>query len=86
MNYTKSGIIATGAPFSRARSLGEAKLAYETPALLLLTDEGNEIANRFFRSIGCDGERMTVELKAELLANDERFFPFICGVIFGLEK
>jgi hypothetical protein len=81
MNYTKSGIIACGAPNSRARFLGEAKAALETPVLLLLTDEGAELAERFFRSIGT--APTTPEAKAECLA-DPRTFQFLVGIIFAL--
>mgnify|MGYP001607411213 CR=1 FL=1 len=83
MNYTKSGIIANGAPMSRARFSGEAELGWENPTLLLLTDEGRALAERFFRSIGCDPSAMPEEVKARSL-NDPHLTQFLAGVIFAL--
>lgn len=81
MNHTKSGIIAVGSPHSRMRYLGEAKQGLENPALLLLTDEGMNLAERFFRSIGC--APVEPEHKAACL-NDPRLFQFLCGVTYAL--
>ena len=85
MNYTKSGIIAVGAPFSRMRFLGEALRGLENPALLLLTEEGNDLANRYFRSIGCAPEEMPEEVKAETLENHPSLFQFLTGLVYALE-
>lgn len=84
MNYTKSGIIASGAPFSRARFLGEVNLGLENPCLLLLTDEGNTLVDRFFLTLGCEPEKMPTEIKAEKL-HSSSLFQFLVGVKFALE-
>lgn len=84
MNYTKSGIIAVGAPNSRVRFLKEAELGKETPSLLLLTDEGRQLADRFLRSLGYDPSLMSDERKAEYLNTKDELFQFLVGVIFAL--
>lgn len=81
MNYTKSGILAQGAPHSRVRYYGEATQGWEHPSLLLLTEEGTELAKRFYRSIGCNPN--TDEERAELL-NKAELTPFLAGVLFAL--
>lgn len=87
MNYTKSGIIAVGAPNSLARMANEARLSQkETPSLLLLTEEGNDLADRFFKSIGCDPNGMDPETRAEVLnRQDLHLHTFLCGFIHCAE-
>jgi hypothetical protein len=84
MNYTKSGIIATGAPNSRVRFLKEAELGLEHPSLLLLTDEGKQLADRFLRSLGCEPSEMPEDLKSEYLNTKRELYQFLVGVIFSL--
>jgi len=84
MNYTKSGIIAVGSPHSLARSKNEAQNAFDTRYYqsLLLTEEGRNIADRFFVSIGCLPAQMPEEVKAELL-NNPSLFQFLCGYLMA---
>lgn len=84
MNYTKSGIVAVGAPNSRVRFLKEAELGLDNPSLLLLTEEGKQLADRFLRSLGCEPSEMPEELKAEYLNTKGELFQFLAGVIFSL--
>lgn len=59
MNHTASGAVAVGAPNSLARYITEAKRARDVDYnLLLLTDEGKKILNRFASSIGTCFETM----------------------------
>lgn len=67
---------------SRVRFLGEAKQGLENPALLLLTDEGNALADRYFASIGCNPT--TQEGRAEMLLNPS-LFQFLTGTVYALE-
>lgn len=83
MNYTESGIIASGAPHSRARYAAECKAGLESPCLLLLTEEGNEMARRFFRAQGCDPATMPPTIRAEVLMRRE-LYQFLAGVDFAL--
>lgn len=86
MNYTKSGIIAVGAPHSVIRLKNELENALEKDlCLLLLTEEGEEVVRRFSRVEGCDWESMTTESKAEIL-NRPNAWKYFSGVLFGLMK
>lgn len=84
MNYTKSGIIACGAPHSAIRSKNEVQNALDTrySQSLLLTEEGRNIADRFFVSLGCCPAEMPEETKAELL-NDPKLFQFLVGYLMA---
>jgi hypothetical protein len=84
MNYTKSGIISVGAPHSLARSKNEAQNAFDTQCYqsLLLTEEGRNIADRFFISIGCLPIEMPEEVKAESL-NNPSLSQFLCGYLMA---
>lgn len=86
MNHTKSGIIACGAPGSRVRYQGECEEGLKNPVSLLLTDEGNALANRFFRAVGCDPDTMPEEVKAATLKQHEHaaLFHFLAGASFTL--
>jgi len=86
MNYTKSGIVAVGAPNSRARYTGEVAQGLASPALLLLTDEGNALADRFFLSVGCTPSKMSSETRAGVLMEHEhgKLFAFLTGASFAL--
>jgi hypothetical protein len=86
MNYTKSGIIACGAPNSAIRSRNEAQNAFDTiPQALLLTEEGIEIANRFLQTLGSDPKSFPIEGKAYAL-NDPKLFHFLAGYLLAANK
>tara|TARA_R110002020_G_scaffold3253_4_gene14787 strand:- start:255 stop:515 length:261 start_codon:yes stop_codon:yes gene_type:complete len=86
MNYTKSGIIAVGAPHSPIRIKNEIENALENGlALLLLTDEGRSAARRFSRAEGCDWEEMPEEAKARLLGLPHAW-KFFAGVAWGVAQ
>lgn len=86
MNYTKSGIPAIGAPMSRARFLEEVKQGLDNCITLLLTDEGNALANRFFRTLGCAPDEMPKTVKADILTkHQDELWKFLTGVKFALE-
>jgi len=84
MNYTKSGIIACGSPHSQVRSKNEAQNAFDTrySQSLLLTEEGRNIADRFFVTLGCCPIEMPEETKAEML-NDTKLFHFLAGYLMA---
>ena len=86
MNYTKSGIIATGAPNSPIRIKNELENALENSLmLLLLSEEGEDLIKRFCRIEGCDWEKMTSEAKALLLSHKDAW-KFFEGVRWGMNK
>lgn len=86
MNYTKSGIVAIGAPNSLARTLHEVTNALDKDLiLLLLTEEGREAAQRFSMTEGCLWEEMSEEAKAELLVLPHAW-QFFTGVAWALSK
>lgn len=86
MNYTKSGIIACGAHNSIIRCRAEAQNAFDTiPQALLLTEEGIEIANRFFETLGIDNKSCSLEDKAYAL-NDPKLFHFLAGYLMAANK
>lgn len=65
MNRTQSGAIAVGAPFSLARINEECKHAIDNSYhLLMLTEEGRYVLQRFAKVVGCDWDRM-LEFEAE---------------------
>jgi hypothetical protein len=84
MNYTKSGIMACGAPHSIVRCKNEAQNAWDTRFYqsLLLTEEGRNIADRFFATIGCSPAQMPEEVKAESL-NHPAVFNFLAGYLLA---
>lgn len=68
MNYTQSGIIAQGAPNSTVRILSEIEHAKGNhEALLMLTEEGRDVVDRFLRRCGCVPENMPVEDKVPFI-------------------
>ena len=86
MNYTKSGIIANGAPNSIIRMLNEINNALDKDlTLLLLTDEGRSAAKKFSQVEGFAWEEMPDESKAEMLSKPDAW-KFFSGVVWGLNK
>jgi len=66
------------------RCKNEAQNAWDTRFYqsLLLTEEGRNIADRFFVSIGCCPAQMTEEGKAESL-NHPSLFQFLAGYLMA---
>lgn len=86
MNYTKSGIMAVGAPGSVVRIERELENALEKGLhLLLLTDEGLGVVARFAAIEGCDYGKTDDAGLGELLAR-KGAWKFFMGVLWGLRK
>lgn len=90
MNKTITGLVATGSPFSRVRTINEVINAmdggdYSKLPLLLLTDEGWLVLDGFLRSMGCDPMQMDNHARALFIGEHQSDLAMFCrGVICGL--
>ena len=90
MNHSKSGALCVGAPNSAARFASEARHAKETLeyGLLLLSDEGQQILERYALTQGCDWKVIvSANGEADFLANQSKeLFAFLAGILFEFDK
>lgn len=90
MNHSKSGALCVGAPNSAARFASEARHAKDNLeyGLLLLSDEGQQILERYAKTQGCDWRQIVAaNNEAEFLAKHcKELFAFIAGILFAFDK